>query len=1368
MSVLHTYIPQDRRRALVRGESLPDRTSGSALFADISGFTPLTAALVSRLGPRRGAEELTGRLNAVYDGLIQQVDRHGGSVIGFAGDAMTCWFAEQPAGGRPQATGGPGSLPPARCPSAVACALKMQRAMDAFPDLALKISIATGAARRFVVGDPGIQLLDTLAGVTLARMAEGEHLAGRGEILADAATLQATAGPVPVIEWRTGSQSGAVFGIIDQVAVPRSMLSAPAMDDRSPEPDDESLPDHALRPWLFPAVFEREQAGMGAFLTELRTAVALFVRFEGIDFDGDDAAGGQLDEFVRRAQEIVTGQGGALLDLTIGDKGNYCYAAFGAPVAHEDDARRALNGAMALRALGAELRFISGVQIGVSRGTMRTGAYGGATRRTYGVLGEEVNLAARLMQAAAPGQIVASSRVRDAACADFQFEALPPLKVKGKPLPITVFLLSGAARRKNYRLLDPSYTLPMVGREAELALVAERMEQARQGYGQVIGITAEAGMGKSRLVAEIIHLAQKRGFTGYGGACQSDGVNAPYLVWRGILGGFFDLDAGAPPETQAQWLKATLENLAPHRVQALPLVAGTMGLALPDNDFTHGLQPKDRKSALEAALVDCIRGAAEAARPDKRALLFVLEDVHWIDALSHDLLEAVGRDIANLPVLLVLAYRTPETARLAVPRLEALLHFTRIALAELSPGECAQLITAKVREVYPAHDAAPSPGVVERLAARAQGNPFYLEEFLNYLRDRNLDPGDAAALDRLELPDSLHTLILSRIDRLGEREKTVLKVASIIGRAFKVTWLHGYYPALGDQARLESDLENLRRLDITPLDRPGPGPAYVFKHIVTRQVAYESMPYAMRAGLHEQLAHYLEVACPDTPSPDLLAYHYGQSDCLPKKIEYLRKAGEAAQAAFANEAALDYYGRLLSLLTAAAERIELQLKRGAVLELTGQWQQAEACYADALALAPAQGRDAPVWAARCQFALGSLHRLRGEYDAALSWFEAARDVWAALGDRTRLGQTLTQLGVVHTDKGDYAAAHRYLDEGLALARAMDDRLGMAQALASQGILAWRHGDFAAARALYTESLALRRERDEKQAIADLQNNLGLVAYDQGDYPGAWALYAESLALRRAMGDKRGIGRAVLNLGTVASERGEPAAALALFEESVASLREIGDKHGLATALHGLGVVAYGQGNYAAGQACHQESLALRRAIGDKRGVTISLVALGDGALALGDYQAARACFAESLALGLEMDDKWIAAYALLGLGRVALVQAEVSAAGQSIVESLRLRRDIGDRRGMISSLVGLAGVALSRGDPARAARLGGAAESLLISLNANMEIEMRPVHEGTVTAARAAMGEAAFNAAHVEGWQMTLEEAVSYAVESTS
>jgi adenylate cyclase len=1140
MNALSAYLPQDRRRALALGHSLPNRTHGAALFADICGFTQLTEKLTHTLGTRLGIEELTYRINKVYDALIGEVERRDGSVIGFAGDAITCWFDQDT--GR----------------QAVAAALAMQTAMDHLPDLALKVVVTSGPARRLVVGDSAVQRLDTLAGDTIRRTAVAEHLTRPGELLVDKPTAVALANLLHPTEWRKDAATGEHFALLPNFIGDISSgetASVPATNENFLTPEQ-------CREWLLPAVYEREYMGHGAFLTELRPAAALFLRFTGIDYESDQAEA-QLDAFIRQAQAIIVQYEGVLLQLTIGDKGSYLYAAFGAPIAHEDDARRAVKTALELQRMAERLEYLEPVQIGLSRGTMRTGAYGGTTRRTYGVLGDDVNLAARLMMKAAPGEILVTGRVQAVTAAAFLFTPYTAVHLKGKAAPVPVFAVTGSQQRRAIRLQEPDYTLPMVGRKTEMATITAVVDRVLQGQAQVVGIVAEAGMGKSRLIGEIIRLARHKGFVGYGSACQSDGANTPYLVWRGIWSAFFDVDPDLSLLKQKQHLELAVKNRAPARLQALPLLSTVLGISLPDNDFTQTLDPQIRKSALHALLEDCLKAAAR-----EKTLLLVFEDLHWIDALSQDLLEEIIRATTALPVLIVLAYRPSRLIRLTEPRLQALTNFTRIELAELSHADCAQAIYAKTTQLYPARGSNLPPGSVEKLVARAQGNPFYLEELLNYLHDRGIYPDDPAVLDKIDLPDSLHALILSRIDRLGESKRATLRVASIIGRLFRAAWLPGYYPALGDLARVQTDLNELHRLDITALDTPAPELAYLFKHIVTHQVAYESLPFATRSQLHEQLAHYLEIAHPDVPL-DTLAHHYGQSANRAKQREYFQKAGDAAKTAFANETALVYFARLLPLLDEPAEQVDLHLRWGEVLDLLGHWEEAESHYQAALELA---GEDV-ARTARSQLAMGRLCQLRGSYQPALAWLAEARQGWARLHNQAGQGQAIIETGRVLWLQGDYETALQQLEQGLALVQTTGDRPGIARALNEMGNVAFLQGDYAAARDLYQQSLALFQAMGDKWGNATGLGSLGLAAHRQGDYTGAQILQEQSLALSREIGDKQGIATALVNLGNLAIEQNNVQAAQMAYGESLKLALEMADKKILFEILGGLAAVA---------------------------------------------------------------------------------------------------------------------------------------------------------------------------------------------------
>ncbi len=370
---------------------------------------------------------------------------------------------------------------------------------------------------------------------------------------------------------------------------------------------------------MLPAVYERLSTGRGEFLAELRPAIPVFVRFGGIDYDGDDKAIGKLDEFVRRSQRILDDFGGNALQLTLGDKGAYLYAVFGSPRAHEDDAARAAAAALQLRELEG-VTAAQEIQIGITHGRLRSGTYGHAMRRTFCCLGDAVNLSARLMSKAEPGQVLVSEPIRAAAGDAFAWEGLPPLTLKGKAEPVPVFALVGAKTHAPQR--EVRYELDIFGRDAELAALTARLDTALAGAGGVVGLSAEAGLGKSRLVAELVRSARSRGITVAFGECQSFRTNTSYFVWREIWRTLLRVDESRDDDEEIRALEAQLAAIDPSLVPRAPLVDTVLGLSIPDTELTASFDAKLRKTSLEDLLVDVPAGSGErgAARPRARGL----------------------------------------------------------------------------------------------------------------------------------------------------------------------------------------------------------------------------------------------------------------------------------------------------------------------------------------------------------------------------------------------------------------------------------------------------------------------------------------------------------------------------------------------------------------------------------------------------------------------------------------------------------------------------------------------------------------------------------------------------------------------------
>lgn len=1118
------YLPRDRRRALAAGRPLPTAVEGAALFADISGFTPLTEALADELGSQHASEVLTGHLNRVFHAVIEELDRRGGDVIYFSGDAITCWL-----------DGDDGTR-------AVDAALGMQAAIEREGEirtpagrelrLGLKVAVAAGAARRFVVGDPGVQLIDVLAGSLVDRLAEVEHVCETGEVVVDPAAAATLAGTAEL------GASRPVAGGEARVVVrgPDGVATGPA--------GAEALDDELARPWLLPPVYERLSAGRGEFLAELRPAFPVFVSFTGIDYDVDPAAPELLDAFVRSVQRIFSAHGGNVLQLTLGDKGAYLYGVFGTPYAHEDDAARACAAALELQSLDVSTAARE-IRIGIAHGRLRSGTYGHAARRTFVCLGDAVNLAARLMGRAPAGETYASESVQRLAGQGLAWTALEPLQLKGKSAAVHAYALDGATGIRSRRV--QRYARPLVGRTRELALLRDALADAERGRGRLVGISAEAGLGKSRLLAEFVREARGHGQLVAFGECVSYGSAVRYAVWREIWRTLLHVPDMHTDEEQIGALEQAVAAIDPMLLPRVPLLAAVVGLPIPDSDLTASLDPKLRKTSLESLLAECLRACAR-----DEPLVLVLEDCHWLDPLSRDLLDVLARVALGTRVLLVLAYR-PDTATpeggAGLAGLHGLEHVELDALDD--DGMRAVLCNRLGGEAPEA--------LLQLVAARAQGNPFYAEEILGYVKERGVDPTSERALRELELPGSLHSLVLGRIDTVAEAPRRTLKVASVAGRTFRAPLLCDVYPDLGAHEEVAGNLGRLTALDLVSPDRED-DESYVFKHAIIHEVAYESLPYALRATLHARFGRSLERA---SGNLDLLAHHFWLGDDEERKREYLRRAADAAQAAYANEAAIDYYERLAPLV-GDEERAEVLLELGKVLELVGRWDEAREQAEAALVLGGG------AWA---EVALAELARKQGAYPEAEERLARARTAFEDAGDEHGTGRVLHLEGTLAAQGGRYADSAARYEASLAIRRRLGDHRQAASVLSNLGVVAEYEGDYPKARAYHEDALALRGELGDRWGIAVSMTNLGMIALLQERHAEARTHFEEALRLNREVGDTWMVANGNNNLGNANRGLGELEAARSSYAESLRMFGEYDDRWSLAFLLEDVAVLA---------------------------------------------------------------------------------------------------------------------------------------------------------------------------------------------------
>jgi class 3 adenylate cyclase/tetratricopeptide (TPR) repeat protein len=1115
------FVPDYAVRLLAEpaeGPPFAEHGQGIVLFADIVGFTQLSAALAD--AGRHGAEELSTLLNRFFARMVGLVSGHGGTVASFAGDAITALFP-LPRPARAQA---------AATRRVVRCALQMQAASLEFRDvptaagtftLAMRVGLGAGEVLMAVVGDPATRLEHVLAGAAVDRAVAAERRAAQGRVRLDPAL-------------RLDDPATVVVGGPVRRRRPQATGAAGVADER-------------LAVFLHPAIAERVRQGQVGLIDERRTVTVAFVDFSSLT--GDPAAEvDRLQRFVAAAVGVIDRWGGHLRQVNLGDKGSVLVVAFGAPVRHEHQEERALRCCMDLLAL-ADGR----LRAGVTTGRAWCGEVGSAQRREYSVVGDTVNLAARLMEAAPSGQALVDRSTWEGVGATAVADPLPALAVRGRGGLVEVWTVRGMEERAGPPR-QPRGAGSIIGRDAELVAARAAVADAGAGQAVVLAIVGEPGIGKSRLATETVEEARRLGFTTAAGASRALGPDTSYLPWRAIWRELLGLDPWSSIGEQRDALAARFGDHA-------PLLGPVLNLPIPDNELTGPLDPAARAELLRSLVTGELASRARSA-----PLALLLEDCHWIDASSRALLEHLAVALRAEPVLFMVTARPTDSGRQATEALASLPHHRQVILGELVPADAAELAAERAGQLF-GDRRRPPPEVIGQVVDRAGGNPFYLEELLSLVHGRG-----PAAGDDLDLPDSVEQVVLARLDQLSEGAKAVAKVASVLGRRFRAEWISGSYPPAGSPAEVAGHLRRLEALRLTSLETADPAPEYGFRHAITQEVTYNSLTLRMRTQLHERVGGYFEATFPDRLAQlaDTLAYHYGRTRRTDKQVVWFRAAADAARDAFANEAAITQYQRLLPLLEGpAAGHVLLDL--GAVWQLVGRWGDAQQAYLRALGIARA-GNDRSLLAASGR-ELGDLFIYTKSYAEAVEWLTLASETFDRLGDRRGLSRSLDRLAYALIQQGAYPRAAEVSRRHLLLATERRDQAGMSVALDHLGIISAYTGDTAKALDLLRRSLTVATAAGDRRSVVHAANNLVGLHASRGEHLEALDCASTALRVAREIGYRQMAGVATGNLGELYRERGDHDQATACFADALGIAVELGDWTSVANRVASLAATA---------------------------------------------------------------------------------------------------------------------------------------------------------------------------------------------------
>ena len=1106
----------------------PDRLwvdrEGTLAFVDISGFTAMSEQL-SAFG-QAGAEQVTDVMNATFAALLDVAYAYGGGLLKFGGDALLLLY-DGPDHARRAAAAAAGMR------DALAAISRPQTSL-AQVELRMHVGMHSDHFLFFLVGDSHRELL--VAGHGATRTVEMEAASEAGDILVSPETAAML--PAECL----GDRKGAGI-LLDRAPIVEAGLVP------LPQPVPISL-EGAIPPPLRAQLLE-----VGRFEGEHRNVAIGFVRFSGLDdlltARGADAAAAALDQVVRSIQRAADEHGVTFLESDIDRSGGRIVLVSGAPQTAGGDEERLLR---TLRfALDADPPLP--LHVGASRGRVFTGQVGAEFRRTYTVLGDTAALAARLMARAEPNQLLAAAAVFDRAGGHFAATALEPFQVKGKAEPVQAYAIAGLAAGPAEVSKRPQ--LPFVDRERERAVLNAAVAPVRLGFGSLVELVGEPGLGKSRLTEELRSYCED--WPMLTARCEQYESTTPYHPFRPLLRSLLSVDLESDSLGNHTALAERLEQIDPELVPWSPLLGTALDVEMDSTPEVDELEPSFRRARLHGVL-----GSLLGTLLDEPTFL-LFEDVHWMDEASSELLRFLATGLSAHPWL-ACATRRPGpggfSATEGVPPVPALT----LRLEPLPVADARKLVEAAAGE------AGLSDEELNALTERGGGNPLFLQE----LAVAGAEGDDADAL-----PETVEALLATRIDGLAPGDRTLLRWASVIGPSFHSSDVAG---VLTDDAAVTLSDETWDQLREFVERDPAVAGGFRFRHALIRDAAYEGLSYRRRRELHGRVAEMLEARHSADPAEvaELLSLHYGRAGRAPETWHYSRGAGARARAKWANREAVELYRRALEVAADVpgldpAEVSAVWEEVAECLRLQSEFADAAQALEAARDLAPVAGPDA----VRLMGKEGLLHEDWGRYAEAISWYERGLEAADALTDpELRLRHRLDLgMGYAQTSfrQGKFqeciARCREVVEEALPS--------GDAKTLAPAYLLLYTVHTLLGSpeRAAYRGlALPLYEDLDDLSGQASTLNNLGIEAYYGGEWPKAIELYERSRELRERIGDVVSVAIANNNIGEILSDQGRLSEARELFEAVIASCEQAGQRWLATLGRANIGYVEARAGN----------------------------------------------------------------------------------------------------------------------------------------------------------------------------------------------
>jgi class 3 adenylate cyclase/tetratricopeptide (TPR) repeat protein len=1107
--------------------------AGTVAFVDISGFTKLSERLAKH--GKIGAEALTETIDRCFVALLGIASANGGELIKFGGDALLLLFTGEGQAGR-------------ACRAVVEMRRALrevgrQRVLDHPVVLRMSVGVHSGDFDFFLVGGSHRELVVTGPAATMTVKMEAAAVAG--EILVSDATAALL--PDSVLGERRG----------DGTLLRRAPASAGSWSAAAPWVDAAGTVDVAR----YLPVAVRRVLSAGIRLSEHRRAVVAFVHFDGTDAlvesGGPEEAAAVLEDLVAKVQEAADRHEVAFLSSDIDGDGGKIILTAGVPVAAEDAEDRML------RAVREVVDTVSGpvsVRVGVHRAPLFVGEIGPPERRSFTVMGDGVNLAARVMSKARPGQVLCTEDVLARSRLSVEADALAPFMVKGKAKPVTAFSVGAIGERREPMAFTAA---PFVGREAEAGQLHRAGVRARQGERTVVELVGEPGMGKTRLLGEVRSALE--GFRQIEVVCEPYDGTIPFRSARVLLCHVLGIDGGGDPDTAVAALADAVAGVDPGLLGRLPLLGAVLGLPVPETAETQQLEDRFRRPLMASTVAEMLRGLLPGPT------LFVFEDAHFMDDVSAEILAPLAAGVGAEPWLTVIA-RREVGGGLSAPEGSGF----RLVLGPLEEPDALELVERMTAESpLPRHTGT-------ALAERSGGNPLFLIGIVS------------AALSGLEvdeLPDSVEAVVSARIDQLPLGDRYLLRRASVLGRSFPADLLD----AVVDEP---VDDELPQRLARFLVWEDG---TIRFTHALLRESSYDGLPYRLRRELHARAGDAI-VARSETAEEHsgLLSLHFLHAQRYGEAHRFALVAADRAGEVFADVEAVGFYERALDAgrHLPGLEKAELAALHESLADAryrVGLYAAAEVAYRTARRLRDGE----PVAEARVMLKLGRLQGWLDCYPRALRWMgRALRTLDGVPGDEA-VGQrahVLAWYGRFCQEQGRHRRAIGWCQRAVDEATAVDEKEALANALK---VLDWARMDLGLLHdpSDWHRALALFEEIGDSPSAASMLNMLGGFAYWRGRWTEALDYYGQAQETVKRTGNAVMDAFCRNNMAEIALDQGRLDESERLFHEALHIWRAAEYRSVIASATCNLGRLAVARSLFDEAAALFDEAASLADHVG---------------------------------------------------------------------------------------------------------------------------------------------------------------------------